>query len=932
MSLFRCLVCATVFAFVAAIASAQTVGSTTGAINGTVTDSSSAIIPGVTVTLSGSAVMGAPSTVTDQNGFFRFPALTPGDYNVTFELTGFGTVKHEGIRVSIGFTATVNAELNPAGVAENVTVSGASPVVDLQATNVTTHYDSEKLANLPGGARDFWSTIMATVPAVAMNRVDVGGNSALVVQTSREYGTAGQARSLVEGMSVTYSTSSPFGLYGDYAAYGEVSMTAAGNTAEMPSGGMLAQLISKSGGNTYHGTIYTDFQHKNLGGRNIDDAQVALGLQGGGGISVYDLNRLDRFQDFNADVGGYLIKDKLWWYGAYRYTLLDLRTPNLVGKAQRSTDNVVTGKGTYQASAKHKFIGFMTQALPVSRDYLQSALLGVGQTARGIWSPESVYRKTLYAGTWKGEYDAVLSSAMLLEVRAGNFYYDFDRTALSTEPRYEDIGNSLIRGGNAPTNTSIRRPQLNGSLSYLKTGWGGEHNFKFGGEVTRDAEQDPFQAYPGNILHVLNNGAANQVYLYTSPSLSKSGMRTTSFFANDTWKASNRLSLNLGLRLDRYRSFLPEQQGPAGQAYAAVDNLITWNNWGPRLGVTYDLAGSGKTVLKFNTGQYWHWPFTELANNANANSTQWYQQYTWTDSNTNGRFDDGEQGRLVAARGGTASAGLDPNLKNQFTREALVYVEHELAANFGIRSGITWRGRRNAYATVNVNRPYDAFTVPTTVLDPGRDGTGGNADDGGAIPAYNLAAAYTSLPVRNLVQNVPNADSNYYTWETTATKRSTSWWSLVGSFAKTWSRRSVTPVTPNDLIFREDGRDVFTDWQAKVNGTLELPGQLRVSPMMRHQSGTAYGRTFVATLNYANPTLLAEPVGTRRTPNVTVFDVRTEKGFRWNTRRVALFLDLYNIANTNAEQVVVMSSGTSFLRPVYITGPRIARVGAKFEW
>jgi hypothetical protein len=913
-------------------AAAQTVGTTTGAINGTVTDATRAVLPGVTVTLSGPAVMGTPSTTTDQNGTYRFPALAPGDYIVTFELTGFGTVRREGIRVSLGFTATVNSELNPAGVAENVTVSGASPVVDLQATNVSTRYDAEKLANLPGGARDFWSTLMANVPAVAMNRVDVGGNSALVVQTSREYGTAGQARSLVEGMVVTYSTGSPFGLYGDFGGFAEVSMTAAGNTAEMPSGGTFAQLVAKSGGNTYHGSVYGDFQHKNTGWRNIDDAQVNKGLEGGGGISVYDLNRLDRFQDFNADIGGYIVKDKLWWFGSYRYTLLDLRTPNLVGKAQRSIDNVVTAKGTYQLNPNQKFIGFITQAYPDSYDYLQSALLGVGQTARGIWAPESVYRKTLFAGTWKAEYNAMLSAAALVEARVGNFWYDFDRKPLADTPRYEDIGNSQIRGGNARQNTALRRPQGNVSLSYFKTGWGGDHNFKFGGEIMREKEDNPFTAYPGGVLHVMNNNAPLRVRLYDSPSLSTGGLWTYSAYANDTWKPHGRLTLNLGLRFDRYRSFLPAQSGPAGQQYAAVDDLMIWNNWGPRLGVTYDVTGSGKTVLKFNTGQYWHWPFTGLANSTNPNSTQWYRQYAWTDPNRNGVFDPGEQGQLQAAQGGTASTAIDPNLENQFTREALAYIEHELAPNFGIRSGVTWRGRRQSYQNNNANRPYDAFTVPVTIRDPGIDGIAGTADDGATFTAYNLQPSYLTLPVINLTSAVDGADSNYYTWEITGTKRMSTWWALSGSFAHTWSREGVARVTPNDAINSDDGIRRFTDWQSKINATLELPYRFRVTPMMRHQSGTAFGRSFVAQLNYASPTILAEPVNARRTPNITVVDIRSEHGLRWGTRRVALFFDIYNLFNTNAEQVVVMTSGTSFLRPVYITGPRIARIGAKFDW
>src|SRR6185295_2911139 len=128
---------------------AQTVTSTTGAINGVVTDSTKAVLPGVTVSLSGPALMGTSTDVTDQNGAFRFSTVAIGDYKLTFELGGFGAIAREGIHVSVGFTATVNVEMNPGAVAENVTVSGASPVVDVQATKVANHFDSERLAELP---------------------------------------------------------------------------------------------------------------------------------------------------------------------------------------------------------------------------------------------------------------------------------------------------------------------------------------------------------------------------------------------------------------------------------------------------------------------------------------------------------------------------------------------------------------------------------------------------------------------------------------------------------------------------------------------------------------------------------------------------------------------------------------------------------------
>src|SRR5207245_9868379 len=137
------------FLITASVAPAQTVSTTAGAINGTVTDTTHAVLPGVTIALSGPAVMGAPTTVTDQNGFFRLPGLAPGDYQLTFELSGFGPVTRAGIHVSLGFTATVNVEMSPGSVAETITVSGASLVGDLEWSNVWRAFVTEGLAGLP---------------------------------------------------------------------------------------------------------------------------------------------------------------------------------------------------------------------------------------------------------------------------------------------------------------------------------------------------------------------------------------------------------------------------------------------------------------------------------------------------------------------------------------------------------------------------------------------------------------------------------------------------------------------------------------------------------------------------------------------------------------------------------------------------------------
>src|SRR5262245_16186772 len=156
---------------------AQTVTATTGAINGVVMDSSNAVLPGVTITLSGQAEMGTPTTLSGPNGAFGFAAVPPGDYVLTCELSGFGTVRREGIHVGIGFTATVNVTLSPGSVSETVTVSGAAPAIDVTNSVIATHFDAKQIVDLPG-SRDI-NALFAVTPAIAMAKMDVGGSAAL---------------------------------------------------------------------------------------------------------------------------------------------------------------------------------------------------------------------------------------------------------------------------------------------------------------------------------------------------------------------------------------------------------------------------------------------------------------------------------------------------------------------------------------------------------------------------------------------------------------------------------------------------------------------------------------------------------------------------------------------------------------------------------
>ena len=238
--------------------------------------------------------------------------------------------------------------MRPGTVRDSVTVRG-SPVVDVSSAAVTTHFDADKLATLPG-SRDIFS-VLANTPGIAQLKMDVGGNGGLALQDYTAYGLrsvlGGVHRNEVEGIRVGGANESSDNYLSDYASFAEIAVTAVGHSAAMPNPGILTRYVSKSGGNAFHGDLYADFQGDWMEATNIDDDQLLRGVTGGPDLPARKVNQLQRFRDFTIDAGGYLKKDKAWWDGAYRSSSVAQRYPWLLDSAATLDAEVYTGKGTY---------------------------------------------------------------------------------------------------------------------------------------------------------------------------------------------------------------------------------------------------------------------------------------------------------------------------------------------------------------------------------------------------------------------------------------------------------------------------------------------------------------------------------------------------------------------------------------------------------
>jgi hypothetical protein len=933
---------------------AQAVGATTGAINGKVSDATGGLMPGVTITIGSPSMQGVRTAVTDAEGSYRFPAIPPGDYKITYELEGFSTVVREGIRVGLGFTATVNTELKVASLTESVTVSGQSPVVDITSTKTATNFDAKELASMPS-ARDFWA-ILAAAPAVQMQRIDVGGSAAGTQTGYSTYDTkADQHRPMVEGIVNTEGTNAA-GFYYDYGSFDEVSVATGTNTAEMPWPGVMSQFISKSGGNTYHGKIYADNERENIQSRNIDAAQIKLGLKAGGGLTETDLNRLHSYYDVNGDVGGYLKPDKVWWYASLRDQKVQSLLPNFPVKPFETHLSNISAKATYAVTTNNKLVAYGTWGKKTQPNRLDTFL--VAATAAVHPSADSTWNQAYWAHTYKGEWDSVVNDRAFFEIRGGQFHYKWPNTRYTNNPAYADLSTNIVSGGNRDGWFNIpTRNQVLGSFSYYKDGWGGSHNFKIGGEIFDERfdylrGQGGIGYVPGDVLHILRNNVPTEVLFFLSPTASLNGLRTYGAYLADTWRTGSRLTLSLGARFDRYRSYLPEQTGPpvgpfnaTQTTFPAVNNLLTWNLPAPRVGMTYDVRGNGKTVLKANAALYWWNPGTGSVDElVNPNAVDWNRRFAWNDANGDRLWQPGEQGAAPTSQaGGVGSTILDANLKDTRTKEVAGWLEHELMPNFGVHAGVVWR-RIDQLSQQDVsNRPFSAFNVPITIRDPGPDGVLGNADDGPSLAGFNVNPAGV-VPAANILHNTPGKD-DFYTLELSASKRSSGRWSLSGSYAYRWNSDNANAyfgqnlrvrqdvANPNDMINTEDGRYIFGTWSAKAHGTYQAPWNLLITPAVRLQAGQPYGRTIQVTLNYGAQRILTEPISSRRQDNIVLLDTRVEKVIKIGKgRSVSLFADGYNLTNANPASNINWGSGATFLLPVTIVSPRLARFGAKFDW
>jgi hypothetical protein len=938
---------------------AQGSGGTTGSIAGRVVDAGGGVLPGVTVSAKSPSLMGIQTSLTDSGGTYRFPALPPGVYALTYELPGFKTLERTNIQIAIGFTATVNVELGIASLEETLTVTGDSPVIDTTSTRVQQNFKLAELQELPN-ARDMWA-LLAVTPSVTMSRIDVGGSQAGVQSDYRAYGFAKQRQVVLEGINITYDASLSQ-LYPDYGSLEEVSVGTISHGADVSGPGTQTRMLTKSGGNSFHGEAYTDYVDNAFQSANIPDDVLAAGIR-------EHSNETQMNRNSSISLGGPIKRDRVWWHFAYHNQKLAVDQPNFVGPiAGTSFDSFLYNyaiKGTVQVNRNNKVIGYMSRNWKDQPYTLLSATFTYDDLSQTTDRYNDVW---VFKGEWNGTInnnmyaEAVIGGSNLLSTNIAN--------TDTTDFFVVDNGRATYKNGERKRQYTPQRDQFTAALNYFADGWGGTHSFRVGGGLMPELRNDGYtQQASGNVRQNMNNGAAVSVILYAPTATfvdrkhhhdhltTQDRLSVANLFATDQWSLG-RVTMNLGVRWDRYHAWSPEQIqyaysfGPLNipDATFPEQQYFTWNKVVPRLGLIYDVAGDGRTVVKLNYGMYGFDPGISLGGFANPNQLIKSVTYAWTDNRLcagciplDGLYQPGEEGNQTASSLAN-NIRIDPEMEQPTSVQATAYLERQLTEGLGARVGFVYYTAKDQVAQFQPFRPATAYTVPFTVIDRGADNILGSADDA-ALTFYGIPnSEIGNYPNTSVVMNTPN-DGTYKTVEISLNKRRHSNFSVGGGFAYTWMHDYPdggypnTPNGPADYDYRT--------YSVKANGTYTFKYDIMLSGVYRFQAGQNYARTLTVaapalcacTFSAArgdalgNTTVYVTPYDAHAGDNISVLDLRVEKTFNMPRQvKLRVFFDGFNLFNQYAAETITVATGPAFQRPTAILAPRTGRFGIRANW
>jgi carboxypeptidase family protein len=765
------------------------------AFAGVVKDTTGAVLPGVTVEASSPALIEkVRSVTTDSNGAYKIENLRPGIYTITFNLTGFSTVKKDGVELASNFTATINADLKVGAVEETVTVSGESPVVDVQSNVKAQVLPREVLDAVPSAHT--LQSVGQLVVGVTLTAPDVGGSQAMQQTYFTVHGLgAAQTSVLIDGMIVN-------GLQGDGAiqsylnegANQEMVYQTGGGNVDAPTGGVKINLVPKEGGNRFSGSLFEGYESRRFQASNGNDFLYSHG--------VTSLDQIGTYSDTDFTQGGPLKKDMLWFFGSGRLFTVNKPIASTVVSDGTSAGALACYTGaascaqgvddqhqysvlarlTWQMSPRNKLSAYMDRIHKV-----RGAAMDPGDdqaTSSVRWNSPNYTTATV-------KYTSTVSSRLLLEggystniERYNNLYAQGVEKPygsaewLATARHYDSTFGRRWIASDAQTGQYPDRYNAQGSATYVT----GTHSLKLGfqdswgvfNHVSR-RNADLYQNY-----QTINGVLTPQtVTVYNTPVWSAERLNSNlGLYGQDVWTLKH-VTFTIGGRWENVKEEVigqPAQNGRFGHELAFDDvPMPTWQTFSPRTAAVIDVFGNGKTAVRAGFNRYQSAATTTLASLYNPSSVV-SQSLPWTDLNRDD-IAQGDRGCVYLSAGceinfaslpstfGIVSlASPDPELKRPFVDQYNVGVTHEVLRGVSVSAEWFHNDSKNIMLRTNVLRP-GTYNSDGTVTNPSyRAITVFSPIDGTPITAYDVTAASASQ-TRNVDTNDAGLKQSYNAFE-----------------------------------------------------------------------------------------------------------------------------------------------------------------------
>jgi Carboxypeptidase regulatory-like domain len=970
-------------------------GGDLGTIAGVVKDSTGGVLPGVTVEVSSPALIEkVRSAATDGQGQYKIISLRPGLYDVAFTLEGFGTVKRTGVELTAAFTATVNAELKPGTLEESITVSGQSPLVDVQNTVQQRAVTAAVIEALPAG-RQFQGFAVLVPGVTRTGAQDVGGSSGDNFSSLAVHGShSGEMPLIFDGMRYNNMNGSGGGGLHNFqinsGAVQEMAIQTAGASVENQVSGVFVNVIPKDGSNTLRGDFYVTGANKSFQSNNLTDEIKAAGLS--------NVTTINKIWDVNPGVGGPIKQDRVWFHTSVRYwgNIQDvggmwynstvntpLFTPDLARPATAGDTWLFDAnlRLTLQASPKNKFTVY----------YDNSQRLIARRNTSPTLAPEATERySTPRNGLYQFSWSSPRTNRLLFE--AGGTIYPSTFTTC-TQPSggpgcqpevlpsaigIRDVGTGISYGavnGRPLFRDRSNDTNIKASVAYVT----GSHALKFGMQMIYGYHERPTWVLNDMYYQFLNTVPRSLTEWSTPYNTIDKLSPSPSFYIQDQWTMT-RLTTTMGLRLDTLYGYVPAISLPAtrfvpARNFAEVDNLPHWEDLSPRVGVAYDLFGNGKTAIKGSINRYVQSQTLALANANNPVVTSVLSATrTWSDSNKNYVPDcnfsildgNGECGPISDRNFGQTNpkaTTYDPDLLNGFQKRPNDW-EIETSVTQELRPGVAasaayfrhWFG--NQYATRNtVLTPadFDTFCVAAPV-DARLPGGGGNKICG--LYDAKVGKFGTGTNEVTFAKNFGDPTELFSGVDININARlrggaflqgGTSIGRLTTDTCFANDLPQLTPqisganvTTPKSDAYCHVAPPLAAGSQVKFAGTYNLPWRITAAATYQNVPGIAVAANYAVPTASVNAALGRNPNASVSAPLITPssvytsrinqLDFRGTRAFQFGRTRLRAHIDLYNLFNTSGIQGQNSTYGSQWLTPTSIVQGRLLKLAAQIDW